>query len=50
VHTVVAFIFSMTLRPGWNSTVHGIFLSSGGLFRNRGLIIIIAIFRRSIPS
>ncbi|MFH1015658.1 MAG: NrfD/PsrC family molybdoenzyme membrane anchor subunit [Chloroflexota bacterium] len=48
VHTVVAFIFSMTLRPGWNSTIYGIYFVIGAVFSGTAvLIIIIAIFRRA---
>jgi molybdopterin-containing oxidoreductase family membrane subunit len=47
VHTVVAFIFSMTLRPGWNSTIYGIYFVIGAIFSGTGvLLIIIAIFRK----
>ncbi len=48
VHTVVAFIFSMTLRPGWNSTVYGIYFVIGAVFSGTAvLLIIIAIFRKA---
>lgn len=48
VHTVVAFIFSMTLRPGWNSTIYGIYFVVGAVFSGTAvLIVIIAIFRRA---
>ena len=47
VHTVVAFIFSMTLRPGWDSTIYGIYFVIGAVFSGTAvLIIIVAIFRR----
>ncbi len=32
VHTVVSWIFGMTLRSGWNSTVFGIFFVAGAIF------------------
>jgi molybdopterin-containing oxidoreductase family membrane subunit len=32
VHTVVSFVFSMTLRPGWDSTVFGIYFVIGAIF------------------
>ncbi len=48
VHTVVAFIFSMNLRPGWNSTIYGIYFVIGAIFSGTAvLLIIIAIFRRA---
>lgn len=47
VHTVVAFIFSMTLRPGWNSTIYGIYFVVGAVFSGTAvLLIVIAIFRK----
>ena len=47
VHTVVAFIFSMTLRPGWNSTIYGIYFVIGAIFSGTGvLLIVIAIIRK----
>lgn len=47
VHTVVAFIFSMTLRPGWNSTIYGIYFVIAAVFSGTGvLLIIMAIFRK----
>jgi len=48
VHTVVAFIFSMTLRPGWNSTIYGFYFVIGAVFSGTGmLLIIIAVIRRA---
>ncbi len=32
VHTVVSWIFAMTLRPGWNSTIFGPYFVAGALF------------------
>ena len=47
VHTVVAFIFSMTLRAGWNSTIYGIYFVIGAIFSGTAiLLIIMAIFRK----
>ncbi len=47
VHTVVAFIFSMTLRPGWNSTIYGIYFVVGAVFSGTGmLLVIIAVIRK----
>ncbi|OGO31258.1 MAG: hypothetical protein A2Z29_09500 [Chloroflexi bacterium RBG_16_56_11] len=48
VHTVVAFIFSLTLRPGWNSTIYGIYFVVAAVFSGTALlIIIIAGFRKA---
>ena len=47
VHTVVAFIFSTTLRPGWNSTIYGIYFVIGAVFSGTAVLLIaIAIFRK----
>lgn len=47
VHTVVAFIFSMTLRPGWNSTIYGVYFVIGAVFSGTAvLLILIAIVRK----
>ncbi|MFC2072697.1 NrfD/PsrC family molybdoenzyme membrane anchor subunit [Chloroflexota bacterium] len=47
VHTVVAFIFSMTLRHGWNSTIFGIYFVVAAVFSGTAvLLIIIAVFRK----
>jgi len=47
VHTVVSWIFAMTLRIGWNSTVFGIYFVAGAIFSGTAtLIIVMAILRR----
>lgn len=47
VHTVVSWIFGMTLRAGWNSTVFGIFFVAGAIFSGVAtLVIILAILRK----
>lgn len=47
VHTVVSWIFAMTLRPGWNSTVFGIFFVAGAIFSGIAtLILLIAVLRK----
>ncbi|MBI4295818.1 MAG: polysulfide reductase NrfD [Chloroflexi bacterium] len=47
VHTVVSFVFSMTLRPGWHSTVFGIYFVIGAIFSGIAtLLIVMAIFRK----
>ncbi|MBI2830359.1 MAG: polysulfide reductase NrfD [Chloroflexi bacterium] len=47
VHTVVSFVFSMTLRPGWNSTVFGIYYVIGAIFSGIAtLLIVMALFRK----
>jgi Ni/Fe-hydrogenase subunit HybB-like protein len=47
VHTVVSYVFSMTLRPGWDSTVFGIYFVIGAIFSGiASIIIVMAIFRK----
>ena len=41
VHTVVAYIFAMTLRPGWNSTVFGPYFVAGALYSGSAAVILI---------
>jgi len=48
VHTVVAFIFSMTSRPGWNSTIYGIYFVVGAIFSGTAvLLVVMAAFRKA---
>ncbi len=47
VHTVVSWIFGMTLRPGWHSTIFGPYFVVGAIFSGVAAIITaMAIFRR----
>ncbi len=47
VHTVVSWIFAMTLRAGWNSTVFGAYFVAGAIFSGIATIIVImAVLRR----
>ncbi|MFH0942260.1 MAG: NrfD/PsrC family molybdoenzyme membrane anchor subunit [Chloroflexota bacterium] len=47
VHTVVAFVFSMLMRPGWDSTIFGIYFVIGAIFSGiASIIIVMAIFRK----
>jgi Ni/Fe-hydrogenase subunit HybB-like protein len=48
VHTVVSWIFGMTLLPGWNSTVFGPYFVSGALFSGAAAVVTaMAAFRRA---
>ena len=48
VHTVVAFIFSMTSRPGWNSTIYGVYFVVGAIFSGTAvLLVVMAAFRKA---
>jgi molybdopterin-containing oxidoreductase family membrane subunit len=47
VHTVVSWIFAMTLREAWNSTIFGFFFVAGAIFSGIAtLIVVMAILRR----
>ena len=47
VHTVVSWIFGMTLRPGWHSTVFGPYFVVGAIFSGIAAILLaMTIFRR----
>jgi molybdopterin-containing oxidoreductase family membrane subunit len=47
VHTVVSWIFGMTLRSGWDSTIFGPYFVVGAIFSGiAGIIVVMAIFRR----
>jgi len=48
VHTVVSYIFAMTLRPGWDSTVFGPYFVAGALYSgSAGVILGMAFFRKA---
>lgn len=48
VHTVVSWIFGMTLRPGWHSTILGPYFVVGALFSGAASVIIaMYVFRRT---
>ena len=47
VHTVVSYIFAMTLRAGWNSTIFGPYFVIGALYSgSAGVILTMAAFRK----
>ncbi|MBI2774231.1 MAG: polysulfide reductase NrfD [Chloroflexi bacterium] len=48
VHTVVSWIFAMTLRVGWNTAVFGAYFVAGAIFSGTAtLILVMAILRRT---
>lgn len=48
VHTVVSWVFGMTLRPGWNSTIFGPYFVVGALYSGAAAVITaMAVFRRA---
>ncbi len=47
VHTVVSWVFAMTLRPGWHSTIFGPYFVIGAIYSGTAAIILaMAFFRR----
>lgn len=47
VHTVVSWIFAMTLRPGWHSTIFGPYFVAGAIFSGIAVLLIaMALFRK----
>ncbi len=48
VHTVISFIFSMTLQPGWHSTIFGPYFVVGAIFSGiAALLIVMIAFRKA---
>ena len=48
VHTVVSWVFGMTLRPGWHSTIFGPYFVIGAIFSGTAAIITaMAVFRKA---
>jgi Ni/Fe-hydrogenase subunit HybB-like protein len=49
VHTVVSWIFGMTLRPGWNSTIFGPYFVVGAIFGGiAALLLAMTFFRKAL--
>jgi molybdopterin-containing oxidoreductase family membrane subunit len=47
VHTVVAWVFSMTLQPGWHTAILGPFFLVGAVFSGSGAVVVaMAVLRR----
>lgn len=48
VHTVVSWLFSMTLRTGWNTAVFGAYFVAGAIFSGiAALLLLMAVLRRA---
>ena len=48
VHSVVSFVFSMTLQPMWHSTIFGPYFVVGAIFSGiAGLIVAMIVFRKA---
>lgn len=47
VHTVISYIFSMTLQPGWHSTIFGPYFVVGAIFSGiAALLLVMIAFRK----
>ncbi len=47
VHTVISYIFAMTIQPGWHSTIFGPYFVIGAIFSGiAALLIVMITFRR----
>ena len=50
VHTVISYIFSMTLQPGWHSTIFGPYFVVGAIFSGIAALLIVMIAFRKFYS
>jgi molybdopterin-containing oxidoreductase family membrane subunit len=48
VHTVISYIFAMTLQPGWHSTIFGPYFVVGAIFSGIAALLIVMIVLRRI--
>jgi len=48
VHTVVSWIFAMTLRPGWNTSLLGPYFVAGAIYSGIGMVILCMYFIRRV--
>ncbi|MFQ6616804.1 MAG: NrfD/PsrC family molybdoenzyme membrane anchor subunit [Fidelibacterota bacterium] len=47
VHTVISFIFSMTLQPGWHSTIFGPYFVVGAIYSGiAAILVVMSVFRK----
>lgn len=47
VHTVISYIFAMTVQPGWHSTIFGPYFVAGAIFSGiAALLIVMIVFRK----
>jgi len=48
VHTIIAWIFGMTLQPGWHSTIFGPYFVVGAIYSGiAALLIVMIVFRKA---
>ncbi len=48
VHTVISYIFSMTLQSGWHSTIFGPYFVTGAIFSGTATLLVVMIFFRKL--
>ena len=48
VHTVISYIFAMTLQPGWHSTIFGPYFVVGAIFSGIAALLVVMIALRKI--
>ncbi|KAB2968986.1 MAG: polysulfide reductase [Thermoanaerobaculia bacterium] len=48
VHTVISYIFAMTLQPGWHSTIFGPYFVVGAIFSGIAALLVVMIALRRI--
>jgi molybdopterin-containing oxidoreductase family membrane subunit len=48
VHTVVSWIFGMTLRVGWNTTIFGLLFVAGAIFSGIAMLVIVLVILRRV--
>jgi len=47
VHTVISYIFAMTLQPGWHSTIFGPYFVAGAIFSGiAAILVVMVVFRK----
>ncbi|MDH5373412.1 MAG: polysulfide reductase NrfD, partial [Acidimicrobiia bacterium] len=48
VHTVISYIFAMTLQPGWHSTIFGPYFVVGAIFSGIAALMVVMIVLRKV--
>ncbi len=48
VHTVISYIFAMTVQPGWHSTIFGPYFVAGAIFSGIAALLIVMIAFRKV--
>lgn len=48
VHTVISYIFAMTVQPGWHSTIFGPYFVAGAIFSGIAALLIVMITFRKV--